>query len=145
MRFDQQIRASIARSAVLGATALLFAFGTALSAFGQDPTTPASPPAPGAAGIQLGILEKRAAVLDPGRPPVLLLHGATLAGRSLRECVFRSIYACRNAELQSRALGLGQVSTLSPGEVELCGSHSLTPRTLGRAWEYWTRRAGITG
>jgi HCOMODA/2-hydroxy-3-carboxy-muconic semialdehyde decarboxylase len=71
---------------------------------------------------------------------LLRRHGATLAGRSLRECVFRSIYACRNAELQSRALGLGQVSTLSPGEVELCGSHSLTPRTLGRAWEYWTYR-----
>jgi alpha-beta hydrolase superfamily lysophospholipase len=37
--------------------------------------------APGASAIQLGILEKRPAALDPGRPPVLLLHGATLAGR----------------------------------------------------------------
>src|SRR5215472_251865 len=71
---------------------------------------------------------------------LLRRHGATLAGRSLRECVFRSIYTCRNAELQSRALGLGHLTTLSPGEAELCGSHSLTPRTLGRAWEYWTSR-----
>jgi ribulose-5-phosphate 4-epimerase/fuculose-1-phosphate aldolase len=71
---------------------------------------------------------------------LLRRHGATVAGRSLRECVFRAIYACRNAELQSRALGLGRVSTLSPGEAELCGSHSLTPRTLGRTWEYWTYR-----
>ena len=71
---------------------------------------------------------------------LLRRHGATMAGRSLRECVFRSIYACRNAELQSRALGLGHLTTLSPGETELCGSHSLTPRTLGRAWEYWTYR-----
>src|SRR3984957_2818607 len=71
---------------------------------------------------------------------LLRRHGATVAGRSLRECVFRSIYTCRNAELQSRAMGIGSISTLSAGEAELCSSHSLTPRTLGRAWEYWTHR-----
>jgi ribulose-5-phosphate 4-epimerase/fuculose-1-phosphate aldolase len=71
---------------------------------------------------------------------LLRRHGATLAGRSLRECVFRSIYTCRNAELQGRALAMGAISTLSPGEAELCRGHSLTPRTLGRAWEYWTHR-----
>jgi len=71
---------------------------------------------------------------------LLRRHGATLAGRSLRECVFRSIYTCRNAELQSRAMGIGSISTLSPGEAALCSEHSLTPRTLGRAWEYWTYR-----
>ena len=71
---------------------------------------------------------------------LLRRHGATLAGRSLHECVFRSIYTCRNAELQSRAMGMGSISTLSAGEAELCSSHSLTPRTLGRAWEYWTYR-----
>jgi ribulose-5-phosphate 4-epimerase/fuculose-1-phosphate aldolase len=71
---------------------------------------------------------------------LLRRHGATLAGRSLRECVFRSIYTCRNAELQSRAMAMGAVSTLSPGEAELCGAHSLTPRTLSRTWEYWTHR-----
>lgn len=38
-------------------------------------------PAPGAPAIQIGILEKRPAAPDPRRPPVLLLHGATLAGR----------------------------------------------------------------
>ncbi|HEY6257920.1 MAG TPA: class II aldolase/adducin family protein, partial [Xanthobacteraceae bacterium] len=71
---------------------------------------------------------------------LLRRHGATLAGRSLRECVFRSIYTCRNAELQSRAMGIGSISTLSPGEAEQCSSHSLTPRTLSRTWEYWTYR-----
>jgi ribulose-5-phosphate 4-epimerase/fuculose-1-phosphate aldolase len=71
---------------------------------------------------------------------LLRRHGATLAARSLRECVFRSIYTCRNAELQSRALAMGSISTLSTGEAELCRAHSLTPRTLGRAWEYWTYR-----
>jgi ribulose-5-phosphate 4-epimerase/fuculose-1-phosphate aldolase len=71
---------------------------------------------------------------------LLRRHGATLAGRSLRECVFRSIYTCRNAELQSRAMGMGSISTLSAGEAEMCSHHSLTPRTLGRVWEYWTHR-----
>ena len=71
---------------------------------------------------------------------LLRRHGATLAGRSLRECVFRSIYTCRNAELQSRAMAIGSISTLSPGEAEMCSSHSLTPRTLSRVWEYWTHR-----
>jgi outer membrane protein len=49
MRFDQQIRASIARLCIAGATALLFAFGTPLSAFGQtaaaNPAVPAGPAA----------------------------------------------------------------------------------------------------
>jgi len=71
---------------------------------------------------------------------LLRRHGATLAGRSLRECVFRSIYTCRNAELQARAMAMGSLTTLSVGEAELCRGHSLTPRTLGRAWEYWTHR-----
>ena len=81
-----------------------------------------------------------ARALGPHWMVLLRRHGATVAGRSLRECVFRSIYTCRNAELQSRAMGIGSISTLSPGEAELCSSHSLTPRTLGRAWEYWSFR-----
>ena len=71
---------------------------------------------------------------------LLRRHGATVAGRSMRECVFRSIYTCRNAELQSRAMAMGTISTLSAGEAEMCGNHSLTPRTLSRVWEYWTHR-----
>ena len=71
---------------------------------------------------------------------LLRRHGASVAGRSMRECVFRSIYTCRNAELQSRAMAMGTISTLSAGEAEMCGNHSLTPRTLSRVWEYWTHR-----
>jgi ribulose-5-phosphate 4-epimerase/fuculose-1-phosphate aldolase len=71
---------------------------------------------------------------------LLRRHGATVAGRSLRECVFRSIYTCRNAELQSRSMAMGSISTLSPGEAEMCSQHSLTPRTLSRTWEYWNFR-----
>jgi HCOMODA/2-hydroxy-3-carboxy-muconic semialdehyde decarboxylase len=81
-----------------------------------------------------------ARALGPHWMVLLRRHGATLAGRSLRECVFRSIYTCRTAELLSRAMGIGSISTLSDGEAEMCSAHSLTPRTLSRVWEYWTFR-----
>jgi ribulose-5-phosphate 4-epimerase/fuculose-1-phosphate aldolase len=71
---------------------------------------------------------------------LLARHGATVAGRSLHECVFRSIYMCRNAELQSRALAMGKLGPLSKGEIEKCAAVSLAPRTMARAWEYWVRR-----
>jgi ribulose-5-phosphate 4-epimerase/fuculose-1-phosphate aldolase len=73
---------------------------------------------------------------------VLLLrrHGATVAGRSLIECVFRSIYMCRNAELQSRAMAMGSPGPLTKGEIGKCMDALLTPRVVGRAWEYWARR-----
>jgi HCOMODA/2-hydroxy-3-carboxy-muconic semialdehyde decarboxylase len=54
--------------------------------------------------------------------------------------VFRSIYICRNAELQSRAMAMGKLGPLSKGEIDKCAAHSLTPRTMARVWEYWARR-----
>ena len=48
-----------------------------------------------------------ARALGPHFMVLLRRHGATLAGRSLRECVFRSIYTTRNAELQLRAMAIG--------------------------------------
>ena len=44
-----------------------------------------------------------ARALGPHFMLLLRRHGASLAGTSLRECVFRSIYTTRNAELQLRA------------------------------------------
>ena len=71
---------------------------------------------------------------------LLARHGATVVGHSLHECVFRSIYICRNAELQMRGMAMGKLGPLSKGEIEKCAAHSLTPRTMARAWEYWARR-----
>src|SRR5712691_4777244 len=77
-----------------------------------------------------------------GRHFIVLLrrHGATVVGRSMRECVFRSIYTTRNAELQLRAIAIGTPSPLSPGETEMSGGHNLGGRGVERAWEYWTIR-----
>jgi ribulose-5-phosphate 4-epimerase/fuculose-1-phosphate aldolase len=81
-----------------------------------------------------------ARALGPYFMLLLRRHGASLAGKSVRECVFRSIYTTRNAELQLRAMTIGTPSPLSPGEVEKCGGHNLGARGVERAWEYWVTR-----
>ena len=81
-----------------------------------------------------------ARALGPHYMLLLRRHGASLAGKSLRECVFRSIYTTRNAELQLCAIAIGTPSPLSPGEAEKCGAHNLGGRGVERAWEYWVTR-----
>ena len=71
-------------------------------------------------------------------------HGAVVAGRSLRECVFRAVHLKQNAEMQLRAAALGGISPLSAGETALAGEMNLRPVILARAWEYWTTRATET-
>jgi HCOMODA/2-hydroxy-3-carboxy-muconic semialdehyde decarboxylase len=71
---------------------------------------------------------------------LLRRHGASLVGASVRECVFRSIYTTRNAEVQLRAMAIGTPDPLSPGELEKCGAHNLGARGVERAWEYWVTR-----
>jgi HCOMODA/2-hydroxy-3-carboxy-muconic semialdehyde decarboxylase len=67
-------------------------------------------------------------------------HGATVAGRSLEELVFRSIYIARNAALQIQAQVLGTLSPLNTAETRLAGDFNLEPGPLMRAWEYWSVR-----
>jgi HCOMODA/2-hydroxy-3-carboxy-muconic semialdehyde decarboxylase len=67
-------------------------------------------------------------------------HGATVAGTSLIDVVYRTIYTSRNAELQSRALALGKVDPLSQGERDKCFVFNQGPRPTERAWEYWSMR-----
>ena len=67
-------------------------------------------------------------------------HGATVAGTSIRQLVFRTIYSCRNAEMQTQAHSLGHVERLTPREAELAAAYNLRPGPIERAWEYWLRR-----
>jgi ribulose-5-phosphate 4-epimerase/fuculose-1-phosphate aldolase len=67
-------------------------------------------------------------------------HGVTVAGKSVRECVFRSITAARNAEFQVRAMALGPLEPFTPGEVELCANIINVTTGLTRSWEYWAMR-----
>ena len=75
-------------------------------------------------------------------------HGATVAGATLHELTFRTIYTARNAALQIQAHGLGHVSPLNAAETELwpaniiCGrGRSRAPGNTGRCG--WTRRKAI--
>jgi HCOMODA/2-hydroxy-3-carboxy-muconic semialdehyde decarboxylase len=72
-------------------------------------------------------------------------HGATVVGGSLKELVSRSIFMCQNAEYQLRALSLGAVTPLHPGETRLAGSISLMPSVISRTWEYWSTRLAVAG
>lgn len=65
-------------------------------------------------------------------------HGVTVAGRSVRELVFRAVYGMRNAELHLRAAALGPLQPLTQGEAEAAGAFNLTPLAMDRAWEQWS-------
>jgi HCOMODA/2-hydroxy-3-carboxy-muconic semialdehyde decarboxylase len=69
-------------------------------------------------------------------------HGATVAGRTLPELVFRTVYSSRNADIQQRATLLGGVSPLTAGERASAGEFNLRPIAVDRAWELWKSRIG---
>ncbi|MCF8476419.1 MAG: class II aldolase/adducin family protein [Pseudolabrys sp.] len=73
-------------------------------------------------------------------------HGVTVAGTSVKDCVFRSVYSSHNAGYQVRAMTLGShVASLSPGETALAGNISGTTTGLTRSWEYWSMRVAKAG
>jgi ribulose-5-phosphate 4-epimerase/fuculose-1-phosphate aldolase len=81
-------------------------------------------------------LGDRAAILMRG-------HGATVAGETLEEAVTAAIYLMVNARIVREAAALGEVTYLSPGEVERCRLTQLGDVTLSRVWEYLVARAGV--
>jgi hypothetical protein len=72
-------------------------------------------------------------------------HGVTVAGRTLREVVFRSIWAARNAEYLLRGSEIGTVMPLSRSETQQADEYNLAPGPLGRSFEYWTTRLEKAG
>jgi len=76
-----------------------------------------------------------------GPPPVVLMrgHGATIVGRSVRQVVYRAVYAEVNARLQAAAQQLGPVTYLNAAEAERA-STSIDGQ-VNRPWEVWRARA----
>jgi len=73
-------------------------------------------------------------------------HGVTVAGTSVRDCVFRTVYAARNAEYQVQAMILGEnIAALSPGETQLAAHINTSTTGLTRSWEYWEMRVTKSG
>jgi HCOMODA/2-hydroxy-3-carboxy-muconic semialdehyde decarboxylase len=87
-----------------------------------------------------------ARALGQGWLVLMRRHGVTVAGTSVKDCVFRSIFSARNAEYQVRALSIGcNVASLTPGEAELAGQISRKTTGLMRSWEYWSMRVAKSG
>src|SRR5215475_10283414 len=81
-----------------------------------------------------------ARALGPHWIVLMRRHGATVAGATLEELTFRTIYTARNAALQIQAHTLGHVSPLNEAEIRLAGEYNLRPGPVARAWEYWNVR-----
>ncbi len=82
-----------------------------------------------------------AALLGGRRTALMRGHGAVVAGRSIREAVFISVYLEVNSRLQMQAMAMGEIKFLTAGEVDTIIART-GPYTLSRAWENWCRRAG---
>ncbi|PWC32836.1 class II aldolase/adducin family protein [Azospirillum sp. TSO35-2] len=86
-----------------------------------------------ALGCQLAAaLEDHAVVLMRG-------HGMTVVGRTLRQSVFRSIYAEVNARIQATAASLGTATFLTEGEA--AQADATNTGAINRAWDLWALAA----
>ena len=70
-------------------------------------------------------------------------HGCVVSGPALETTVLTSIYLRVNARLQREAMQMGDVTFLSPGEIDR--SNQLAKPKVGdaRAWEYLCARAKV--
>src|SRR5215472_9287233 len=86
-----------------------------------------------------------ARALGPHWTVLMRRHGATVAGTSLRELTFRTVFCSDNCKLLSQAMAMGHVDSLSPGEAKLTSAHQLRPPSTNRAWDYWVRQVEKVG
>lgn len=76
--------------------------------------------------------------LGPHSIVLMKRHGATVVGSTIKELTFRSIYSCRDAELQLRTMTYGPVDAFTDAEIDLASRYPQA--TLTRAWHYWASR-----
>jgi ribulose-5-phosphate 4-epimerase/fuculose-1-phosphate aldolase len=86
-----------------------------------------------------------AAVLGQASVALMRGHGCVVAAQRLKQAVSTAIYLQVNARLLLDALKLGEVTYLSPGEVEACAAMTNFPVAADRIWEYWAARADLDG
>ena len=70
-------------------------------------------------------------------------HGCVVTGPTVETTVLTSIYLRINARLQIDAMHMGEVTYLSPGEIELSSQRNKPKVGDERAWEYLGARARI--
>jgi HCOMODA/2-hydroxy-3-carboxy-muconic semialdehyde decarboxylase len=81
-----------------------------------------------------------ARTLGNGNAALMRGHGCVVVGRTLREAVYTSVYLELNANLQAKAMALGEATFLTPGVIDNMVA-ATSPFTIDRAWEFWCRRA----
>jgi ribulose-5-phosphate 4-epimerase/fuculose-1-phosphate aldolase len=83
----------------------------------------------------------KALALSLGDKPIVLMrgHGATMVGETIRQVVYRAIYAARNAGLQMEALRLGDITYLESEEAAKAAATN--DKAMERAWGLWEREA----
>ena len=76
-----------------------------------------------------------------GAAPFALMrgHGSVAVGATLKQVVYRAIYAEVNARLQSEALRLGTITFLN--EQEAANASRTNDSVIDRPWELWKKRA----
>jgi HCOMODA/2-hydroxy-3-carboxy-muconic semialdehyde decarboxylase len=79
--------------------------------------------------------------LGPRTVALMRGHGSTVVGRSLREVVFTSVYMEINADMQIKALSMGEITYLSDGEIETIRK-ARGGFSFERGWENWCSRVG---
>jgi ribulose-5-phosphate 4-epimerase/fuculose-1-phosphate aldolase len=70
-------------------------------------------------------------------------HGSVAVGATLKQVVYRAIYAEVNARLQSEALRLGTITFLN--EQEAANAARTNDGVIDRPWELWKKRARQKG
>ena len=76
-----------------------------------------------------------------GAAPFALMrgHGSVAVGATLKQVVYRAIYAEVNARLQSEALRLGAITYLN--DAEAANAARTNDGVIDRPWELWKKRA----
>jgi HCOMODA/2-hydroxy-3-carboxy-muconic semialdehyde decarboxylase len=66
-------------------------------------------------------------------------HGSTVVGGSIRQAVYRAVYAELNARYQTEAMQLGEVTFLTEAESRACAAN--IEAQVQRPWDLWVEQA----
>ena len=84
--------------------------------------------------------EALAATLGNAAVALMRGHGSVTVGCSIKQAVYRAIYAETNARLQTEAMRFGEINFLT--EAEAAATASMNDEHLDRPWQLWKQRAG---
>ena len=85
--------------------------------------------------------ERIARVMGNSKALLLRDHGCNVVGESVQSMTMAAIYLRDNAEIQYRALQLGEPKYLSYEEARQASRVAGSAIAIERAWSYWVNRA----